>query len=262
MSEKLNNIILAIILIASVFCNAQEFPKEPKRFPGKFGVYGGVDLVDYSNTSNASIYLKKQDIVAPVLGVKYSFGDFKFLDGLNLNIGFKVRNFSSREETFIRAEEIVLRSDLEFIFTQGPNWTYHLPIDFHYTFNKESRTQFFTGAGFELQLYGYTPGAFSNASLIVVGSDIIISEYRQRQRALTNGVNFLTGLNLYGPGGSKFQLELKYHRHFQTMQQYSITATNLRLSPDARSDHDWTGHYTSLTLTYFPSFKFNNPKRK
>lgn len=254
--------VLAIFMIASIFCNSQPFPDVLKRFPGKLGFYGGIDLVDYSNTKNASIFYKAQDVVAPVLGVKYSFGDFKFLEGLNLNIGFKVRNFSSRKETFIPAEETVLRSDLSFLFAQGPNWTYHMPIDLHYTFNKDSRTQFFTGLGFELQIYGYTPGSFTHAGLGINNETVTVKQYKEFQGPLTTGINFLTGLNLYGPGGSKFQLELKYHRHFQAMEEYAITAVNLRLSPDARSEHNWTGHYTSFTVTYFPSFKFNNPNRK
>lgn len=249
-------------MIASIFCKGQPFPDVPKRFPGKLGFYGGIDLVDFSNTRNAAIFYKAQDIVAPVLGVKYSFGDFKFLKGLNLNIGFKVRNFSSREEIFIRAEETVLIRDLSLLSAFGPYWTYHIPIDLHYTFNKESRTQFFTGAGFELQIYGYTKGSFANSSLGIGNETIIFDEYQEHQGPLTTGINFLTGLNLYGPGGSKFQLELKYHRHFQVMEELTITAMNLNISPNASSQHNWTGHYTSFTVTYFPSFKFNNPKRK
>lgn len=253
---------LAVFMIASCFLTAQELPENPRRFPGKFGVFAGADLVDFSNSQNPAIFYKRQDIIAPTIGVNYKFEDFKFLVGLNLNIGFKIRNFSTRDKIFIPAEELGIPNDIKILSSFGPNWTYHLPIDLKYTFNQNSRTQFFVGSGFEFQHYGFTSGSFSENTLNVGGITRISTTYRERQNSLTNGINFMTGLNLIGPGGSKFQLEIKYHRHFQTMEKSSITAINLELSPETRSDHNWTGHYTSITLTYFPSFKFNNPSRK
>lgn len=124
-----------------------------KHFPLAFTFqYQHLDWI--SNNENATHY-KELEIWAPALGVEYNFYQ---LGKFNLKAGFFVRYFRRKQEFNLDASDIPYNSNLSYETSDGPYWTYHLPVTVEFI-NKI--TDKFYGAlhlGYELQYYGYTSG--------------------------------------------------------------------------------------------------------
>ncbi|WP_169711557.1 porin family protein [Nonlabens spongiae] len=256
---KTNNffqiIILALMLSASMICYCQNDNKNsnlpPKTFP--IGLRVGLHNDFFSNTNeNDFIELEYKDRLTFIAGFDVEL--FRTRQWL-FTTGFFVKNISQSKSYNITADQLGRERGTNAEFIESPYWTYHLPVEALYRFNKSTKHPLYFKGGLELQHYGYTPGRYRHPFLSVNGIPRTIGEYEEYQSPFTFGANLGLAGDIYLNDNSKFRIALTGHYHFQTMEETFITTTNLAV-PGATSKHEWTGHYINLSLTYFPKKGF------
>jgi hypothetical protein len=248
---KTTILLLALILSASNFIDAQESDSSTQLIPSfPVGLRIGAHNDFFSNTS-------ENDFIG--LGFE---NRFTFIAGFDVEVirkqrwiltaGVFVKNIAHKYNYAFTADQLDIGIGFSDGLTQSPHWTYHLPIEFLYRFNKNLNRPLFFKAGVEIQHYGYTPGSYEHPILRIDNQTILSNSYEEFQSPFTFGVNLGIAGDMYLKDYSKFRLALTGHYHFQKMDIKRITSTNIIGSPDATSTHRWTGNYLNLSLTYFP----------
>ncbi|WP_339684900.1 hypothetical protein [uncultured Nonlabens sp.] len=251
MKIKITILLLALTLSASNFINSQENNETSPPIPTfPVGLRIGAHNDFFSNTS-------ENDFIG------FGFENrFTFIAGFDVEVlrrqkwiltaGFFVKNIAQKYNYTFTPEQLDIGVGFTGGLTDSPYWTYHLPIEFLYRFNKNLNRPLFIKAGVEIQHYGYTPGSYEQPVLRIDNQTILTNSYEEFQSPLTFGVNLGIAGDIYLKDYSKFRLALTSHYHFQKMDINRITSTNIIGSTDATSTHRWTGNYLNISLTYFP----------
>lgn len=237
-----------------------EYEQEKKIFDKFFPLAFTVQYqkLYWKNEFNNSIYFEELDRWTPALGIEYSLlqlGDFNF------KIGFTVRNMKRKWKYTVYEKDIAANNDLSLTWTDSPYWTYHLPISVEFIKKISNKVSVVVYGGYEFQYYGYTSGSETYPALQLKDPDfqghneyypVIIAKEEELQRSITGGVNI--GIGTYLEVGKILtRVNFTYHRHFTGgLISESISAVNLRESPNATSTHSWSGDYISLGVSVYP----------
>jgi hypothetical protein len=249
-------IVPAIIYLIAGICFSQNSPSKSKVSEnlfsnyGRLGIYGGIHILNWQNTPNASIDYKVNSGLTPSIGI-----DFNFYQTSNFNFraGFFIRNHSVKTKTFIAAMD--LPDGFPFITnsTDRPYWNYHLPLTAEYNIGVAKNLTLSLNTGVELMLYSITPRfpefvefGYRN------GDDMIITNEYENFNSLTGGINLGAGF-YYEWGNTLVRFDAKFHFHLgENIITRDIKVRNLLLSPDANSTHSWNGDYISFNITLHP----------
>lgn len=80
---------------------------------------------------------------------------------------------------------------------------------------------------------------------------VIIAYEEELQQTLSGGANL--GIGVYAEVGAiLMRFNINYHYHFRPLIVERILATNLAQSPDAVSEHAWSGNHLGFGVTLFP----------
>lgn len=214
------------------------------------GITAGINHNYWSNTSSGANY-EKLDNNAIAFGLGINVLNYK---GFNLRTGFIMKNSPDKTYFSVTAAELGVGFGLTVEITETPNWTYHIPIDIEYLINLSPNIIIAPSLGYEIQYYGFTGGKFEFVELSVDNIDRIVSIGGEREKDLTSGLNLNLSFKFLRTFGM-LDVNFKYHHHFVNIYEQNTRVINLEISPDTISNHNWTGHYTGVTLSFFPKFK-------
>jgi hypothetical protein len=246
-----NTILLLALMISASNLNYSQTDNDLKELIPSFpvGLRIGMHNDFFSNTNENEF-----------IDFKYE-NRFTFIAGIDIEIIRKMRwivtasvfvkNISQEYSYTLTPEQLGLNFGFTRNSISSPYWTYHLPIETLYRFNKSEQHPLFFKAGLELQHYGYTSGSYKHPILGVDNITRLTADYEEYQSPFTFGINGGIAGDIYLEDYSKFRIALTGHLHFQTMEVTRIISTNLN-APERTSTHKWTGHYLNLSLTYFP----------
>ena len=246
----------AIIFLIAGICFSQNDPSKSKVSEnlftnyGRLGIYGGIHILQWSNTSNTSIDYKVNSGLTPSIGIDFNFYQ---KNNFNLRVGFFIRKHNIRTNSFIDANELPDGFPYITNSTDRPYWNYHLPLTAEYNLKIAERLSLSINTGFELMLYSITPRfpefvefGYRN------GDNIIITNEYENFNSLTGGLNLGTGL-YYEWGNTLVRFDTKFHFHLgENIITRDIKVRNLLQSPDTNSSHFWNGDYISFNVTVYP----------
>lgn len=202
----------------------------------------------WSNEGNSSVFFEAQDTWVPALGLEYNFSQRK---NWNWSVGFFVRNMVRKDSETFLAEDVGLSTDLTILSSDSPYWSYHLPVDLSYI--KEVNDWFFISGhvGLEVMYYAVTEGDDLGGSTGINNITRRISFESEVDSPITGGANIGLGFYLKSKN-TMWRIDMTYHYHFVDIIDQAVLATNLDVSPDTVTQHNWTGDYLSFSINIFP----------
>ncbi|WP_146080356.1 hypothetical protein [Nonlabens xylanidelens] len=202
----------------------------------------------WSNEGDSSVFFEAQDTWVPALGLEYNFSQRK---NWNWSVGFFVRNMVRKDSQTFLAEDVGLSTDLTILSSESPHWSYHLPVDLSYI--KEVNDWFFISGhvGLEVMYYAVTEGDDLGGSTGINNITRRISFESEVDSPITGGANIGLGFYLKSKN-TMWRIDMTYHYHFVDIIDQAVLATNLDVSPDTVTQHNWTGDYLSFSINIFP----------
>lgn len=247
----MKNILLFVIFCSGITANSQIKKDSELLFdqilPLSFTL--GLHYEVYDNDVNQAITYQYEPIPSMVLGFDYNFFQ---IGRFNFRTGVHVKNVPLNREIFIPAEELQRDRAFSRLVVDSPNWTFSVPLSIEYIRRITPDVYVSAMIGYEFQYYGFTRGKETFDSLTIGETPIIEKTFEEFPRAILGGLHLGLGTYLRLDHEVFLKVDFTYQARNNDRWNETITAQNLEISPDATSNHQWTGGYTAITLRFAP----------
>lgn len=253
--------LLAVFITASSLSFSQENkPHAEELFnrTSNLGVYLSLNQDIYNNRQNSLITFEYRNINSLAFGVDYNFyqkGKFNF------RTGFYMKNSVLNEFILVPPGLNGLTRQFELDSTDGPNWTYHLPIMVDYVAKINEHIFFMPSLGYEVTHYGFTEGT-SETRLSLNDQIIYNGLYTEVQKPFTGGFNFELGVAVDLKNNFFMKFNAKYHRNNTNIAGETIQSFDNDRNLTAVSASTWTGHYWQFGISLYPPAGWLKSKSK
>lgn len=248
-----NLTLFMFIITTGILCNSQ-IRKDAELLHEQIlpvALTFGLHYDHYDNEMNQAITYRYEAFKHIALGFDYNFyqtGRFNFRAGLH------IRNTPLNKIIRIPSEETILQNDFIRDGIDSPNWTYSLPISIEYIRRITPDVYVSAMIGYEFQYYAFTEGkeTFDSLSIGDPLVPIIETTFEEFPRSILGGFHVTLGAYLRLDHEVFLKLDWTYQTRNNDRWNETITAQNLQISPDATSNHQWTGGYTAITARFAP----------
>lgn len=219
----------------------------------------GLHYDHYDNEVNQAITYEYKTLKHIALGFDYNFyqtGRFNF------RVGVHVRNTPLYRELLVPGDELSRGREFSSSSIDSPNWTYSLPISVEYIRRITPDVYVSAMVGYEFQYYAFTEGkeTFDSLSIGDPLVPIIETTFEEYPRSILGGFHIALGTYLRLDHEVFLKLDWTYQTRNNDRWNETITAQNLQVSPDATSNHQWTGGFTAITARFAPPKRWFSKK--